>query len=105
MWLHRSCFSACSVSFQEKNYMADSIAADLMAGLLPVQEASPEARFVMGLEYFSPVRATGSRRVLDVQKFVDRQKVDDAHAGSPEMPTLSASGEVADTTNERRSDE
>lgn len=49
--------------------MADSFAADLMVGLLPVQEASPEARFVMGLEYFSPVRATGSRRVLDVQKF------------------------------------
>ena len=28
--------------------MADSFAADLMVGLLPVQEASPEARFVMG---------------------------------------------------------
>jgi hypothetical protein len=52
--------------------MADSFAADLMAGLLPVQEASPEARFVMRLEYFSPVRATGSHRVLDVQKFIDR---------------------------------
>ncbi|MBD9368061.1 MULTISPECIES: hypothetical protein [Gammaproteobacteria] len=52
--------------------MADSFAADLMVGLLPVQEASPDARFVMGLEYFSPVRATGSRRVLDVQKFIDR---------------------------------
>jgi hypothetical protein len=37
-----------------------------------VQEASAEARFVMGFEYFSPVRATGSRGVLDVQKFVDR---------------------------------
>lgn len=48
--------------------MADSFAADLMVGLLPVQEASSEASFVMGLEYFSPVRATGSRRVLDVQK-------------------------------------
>ena len=47
--------------------MADSFAADLMVGLLPVQEASSDARFVMGLEYFSPVRATGSRRVLDVQ--------------------------------------
>ena len=46
--------------------MADSFAADLMAGVLSVQEASSDARFVMGLEYFSPVRATGSRRVLDV---------------------------------------
>src|SRR3546814_3960809 len=46
MWVHHSCSRACSVSFQEKNYMADSFAADLMAGLLPVQEASPEARFV-----------------------------------------------------------
>ena len=52
--------------------MADSFGANLMAGLLPVQEASSDARFVMGLEYFSPVRATGSRRVLDVQKFIDR---------------------------------
>ncbi|WP_418156214.1 hypothetical protein [Pseudomonas aeruginosa] len=52
--------------------MADSFAADLMVDLLPVQEASSDARFVMGLEYFSPVRATGSRRVLDVQKFIDR---------------------------------
>lgn len=71
--------------------MADSFAADLMAGLLPVQEASPEARFVMGLEYFSPVRATGSRRVLDVQKFVDRQKVEHWKAGSTATLTLSAS--------------
>ena len=52
--------------------MADSFASDPMIGLLPVQEASSDARFVMGLEYFSPVRATGSRRVLDVQKFIDR---------------------------------
>jgi hypothetical protein len=28
--------------------MADSFASDLMIGLLPVQEASPEARFVKG---------------------------------------------------------
>ncbi len=28
--------------------MADSFASDPMIGLLPVQEASPEARFVMG---------------------------------------------------------
>ena len=53
--------------------MADSFAADLMVGLLPVQEASSDARFVMGLEYFSPVRATGSRRVLDVQEFSESQ--------------------------------
>lgn len=31
--------------------MADSFAADLMVGLVPVQEASSEASFVMGLEY------------------------------------------------------
>lgn len=31
--------------------MADSFAADLMAGVLSVQEASPATRF----EYFSPV--------------------------------------------------
>ncbi|KDC20057.1 hypothetical protein [Bordetella bronchiseptica] len=52
--------------------MAGSFAADLMVGLLPVQEASSETRFVMGLEYFSPVRAAGSRRALDVQKSIDR---------------------------------
>ncbi|CAM2295883.1 hypothetical protein QYG06_09935 [Xanthomonas euvesicatoria] len=52
--------------------MADSFAADIMVGLLPVQETSPEARFVMGLEYFSPVRAAGSRRMLGVQKSIDR---------------------------------
>ena len=52
--------------------MADSIAADLMAGVLSVQEASPEGGFVIGLEYLLPVGATGSRRVLDVQKFIDR---------------------------------
>ncbi|GAA0531609.1 hypothetical protein GCM10009097_56270 [Pigmentiphaga daeguensis] len=69
MFVHHSCSRACSVSFQEKNYTGGSLAAYLMVGLLPVQEAGPEARFVMGLEYFSPTRATGSRRVLDVQKF------------------------------------
>ena len=47
--------------------MADSFAADLMAGvLLSVREASPEGGFVIGLEYLLPVGATGSRRVLDV---------------------------------------
>ena len=58
------------ISFQE-NYMADSFGANLMVGLLSVREAGHVTRFVMGLEYFSPVRATGSRRVLDVQKSVD----------------------------------
>lgn len=52
--------------------MADSFAADLMVGLLSLQKANPEARFVMGLEYFSPARATGSRRVLDEPKSIDR---------------------------------
>jgi hypothetical protein len=52
MLVHHSCSRACSVSFQEKNYMADSFAAVLMVGLLSVQEASDDARFVMGLEYF-----------------------------------------------------
>ncbi|ELZ4498645.1 hypothetical protein ACM74C_23260 [Pseudomonas aeruginosa] len=56
--------------------MADSFAADLMVGLVPVQEASSEASFVMGLEYFSPGRATGSRRVPDVQKSIDRWMVE-----------------------------
>ncbi len=48
--------------------MTDSFAAVLMVGLWSVQEASPETRF----EYFSPVRATGSRCVVDVQKSIDR---------------------------------
>ena len=52
--------------------MADSFGANLKVGVLSVHEAGPEIRFVMGPEYFSPVRATGSRRVLDVQKFIDR---------------------------------
>ena len=56
--------------------MADSFAADLMVGLFSVHEASSDARFVMGLEYFSPVRATGSRRVFDVQKSIDRWMVE-----------------------------
>ena len=71
--------------------MADSFAADLMVGLLPVQEASSDARFVMGLEYFTPGRATGSRRVLDVQKFIDCQKVEPQQAGSTVTLTLSGS--------------
>ena len=55
--------------------MADSFFADLMAGLLSVREASPEGCFVMWFDYFSPVRATGSRHVLDVQKSIDHQKI------------------------------
>ncbi|ALV78761.1 hypothetical protein JGZ79_25860 [Pseudomonas aeruginosa] len=51
--------------------MADSFGANLMVGLLSVREAGHVTRFVMGLECFSPVRATGSCRVLDVQKSVD----------------------------------
>ncbi len=51
--------------------MADSFGANLMVGLLSVREAGHVTRFVMGLEYFSPVRATGSCRVHDVQKSVD----------------------------------
>ncbi|WP_175857667.1 hypothetical protein [Burkholderia anthina] len=66
--------------------MADSFAADLMVGLVPVQEASSEASFVMGLEYFSPVRTTGSRRVLDVQKSIDRWMVEQRKAGSTATP-------------------
>ena len=37
--------------------MADSFAADLMAGVLSVQEASPEGGFVIGLEYLLPVES------------------------------------------------
>ena len=51
--------------------MAGSFAADLIVGLLSVQEASPGVRFVEWLEYLSPVRTAGSRRVLNVQKFID----------------------------------
>ena len=51
--------------------MADSFVADPVVGQLSVQEANPEARFVMRLEHLPPVRSTGSRRVLDVQKFID----------------------------------
>ncbi|WP_319126068.1 hypothetical protein, partial [Pseudomonas aeruginosa] len=69
--VHHSCSRACSVSFQEKNYMTDSFVTDLMVGLSSVQEVGTEGRFVMWFEYCSPVRATGSRRVLDVQKFID----------------------------------
>ncbi len=51
--------------------MADSFAADLIVGLLSVQEASHGVRFVEWLEYLSPVHTAGSRRALDVQKFID----------------------------------
>ena len=51
--------------------MTDSFVTDLMVGLASVQEVGTEGRFVMWFEYCSPVRATGSRRVLDVQKFID----------------------------------
>ncbi|MBG6595930.1 hypothetical protein I5I64_00105 [Pseudomonas aeruginosa] len=48
--------------------MTDSFAADLMVGELSVQEASPRKA---SLEFLLPVGATGSRRVIDVQKFID----------------------------------
>ncbi|WP_196812923.1 hypothetical protein [Cupriavidus sp. WS] len=46
--------------------MADSFIADPVVGQLSVQEANPEARFVMRLEHLSPVRSTGSRHVPNV---------------------------------------
>ena len=56
--------------------MADSFGANLMVGLLSVREAGHVTRFVMGLECFSPVRATGSCRVLDVQKSIEHKKIE-----------------------------
>lgn len=51
--------------------MADSFATDLMVGLSSVQKASPEARFVIGLDCLSLARVTGSQRVLDEQQSID----------------------------------
>ena len=53
------------ISFQE-NYMADSFGANLMAGQLAVDGASPESRFFMSPEHFSVAQVSGSRHVLNV---------------------------------------
>lgn len=50
--------------------MTDSFARRLHDRPWSVQEASPEAR----VEYFAPVRAPGSRCVVDVQKSIGRKK-------------------------------
>ncbi len=67
--------------------MTDSFAAVLMVGLWSVQEASPATRF----EYFSLVSAAGSRCVFDVQKFIDRWRIEPRYAGSTVTLTLSGS--------------
>lgn len=46
--------------------MADSFDANLMAGQLSVDEASPESRFFMSPEHFSVAQVSGSRHVLNV---------------------------------------
>ena len=48
--------------------MADSFGANLMAGQLSVDEASPESRFSMSREHFSVAKVSGSRHVLNVKE-------------------------------------
>ncbi len=46
--------------------MADSFGANLMAGPLAVDVASPESRFCRSPEHYSVARVRGSRHVLNV---------------------------------------